>query len=408
VNAKVKKVVLAYSGGLDTSVILKWLQDTYRCEVVTFTADIGQGEELAPARKKAKQLGVREIFIEDLREEFVRDFVYPMFRANAIYEGEYLLGTSIARPLIAKRQIEIARKTGADAVAHGATGKGNDQVRFELGYYALEPAIRVIAPWREWTLTSREKLLEYAEKHRIPIEGKKKGGSPYSTDANLLHISYEGRNLEDPSREPEEDMWRWTVSPERAPNRAEYLELEYRRGDIVAVNGRKMSPAKALAALNKLGGKHGIGRLDLVENRHVGMKSRGCYETPGGTIMLRAHRAIESICLDREVAHLKDELMPRYASLIYNGYWWSPERKMLQAMIDASQEGANGSVRLKLYKGNVTVVGRDSEKDSLFDTAIATFEDDSGAYDQADASGFIRLSALRMRIAAKLKRRRGR
>jgi len=408
VNAKVKKVVLAYSGGLDTSVILKWLQDTYRCEVVTFTADIGQGEELAPARKKAKQLGVREIFIEDLREEFVRDFVYPMFRANAIYEGEYLLGTSIARPLIAKRQIEIARKTGADAVAHGATGKGNDQVRFELGYYALEPAIRVIAPWREWTLTSREKLLEYAENHRIPIEGRKKGGSPYSTDANLLHISYEGRNLEDPSREPEEDMWRWTVSPERASNRAEYVELEYRRGDIVAVNGRKMSPAKALAALNKLGGKHGIGRLDLVENRYVGMKSRGCYETPGGTIMLRAHRAIESICLDREVAHLKDELMPRYASLIYNGYWWSPERKMLQAMIDASQEGANGSVRLKLYKGNVTVVGRDSEKDSLFDTAIATFEDDRGAYDQADASGFIRLSALRMRIAAKLKRRRGR
>jgi len=375
---------------------------------VTFTADIGQGEELAPARKKAKQLGVREIFIEDLREEFVRDFVFPMFRANAIYEGEYLLGTSIARPLIAKRQIEIARKTGADAVAHGATGKGNDQVRFELGYYALEPGIRVIAPWREWTLNSRESLLEYAEEHRIPIEGRKKGGSPYSTDANLLHISYEGRNLEDPAREPEEDMWRWTVSPERAPNRAEYVELEYRHGDIVAVNGTKMSPAKTLAALNKLGGKHGIGRLDLVENRHVGMKSRGCYETPGGTIMLRAHRAIESICLDREVAHLKDELMPRYASLIYNGYWWSPERKMLQAMIDASQESANGSVRLKLYKGNVTVVGRDSEKDSLFDTAIATFEDDRGAYDQADAAGFIRLSALRMRIAAKLKKRRGR
>jgi len=408
VNAKIRKVVLAYSGGLDTSVILKWLQDTYRCEVVTFTADIGQGEELAPARKKAKQLGVREIFIEDLREEFVRDFVFPMFRANAIYEGEYLLGTSIARPLIAKRQIEIARKTGADAVAHGATGKGNDQVRFELGYYALEPGIRVIAPWREWTLNSRESLLEYAEEHRIPIEGRKKGGSPYSTDANLLHISYEGRNLEDPAREPEEDMWRWTVSPERAPNRAEYVELEYRHGDIVAVNGTKMSPAKTLAALNKLGGKHGIGRLDLVENRHVGMKSRGCYETPGGTIMLRAHRAIESICLDREVAHLKDELMPRYASLIYNGYWWSPERKMLQAMIDASQESANGSVRLKLYKGNVIVVGRDSEKDSLFDTAIATFEDDRGAYDQADASGFIRLSALRMRIAAKLKKRRGR
>jgi argininosuccinate synthase len=404
VKDKVKKVVLAYSGGLDTSVILKWLQDTYRCEVVTFTADIGQGEELAPARRKAKRLGVREIFIEDLREEFVRDFVYPMFRANAIYEGEYLLGTSIARPLIAKRQIEIARKTGADAVAHGATGKGNDQVRFELGYYALEPGIRVIAPWREWTLGSRESLLKYAERHGIPIEGKKKGGSPYSTDANLLHISYEGRNLEDPSREPEEDMWRWTVSPEKAPNRAEYLELEYRHGDIVAVNGRKLSPAKALAALNKLGGKHGIGRLDLVENRHVGMKSRGCYETPGGTIMLRAHRAIESICLDREVAHLKDELMPRYASLIYNGYWWSPERRMLQAMIDASQEGANGTVRLKLYKGNVTVVGR-SSKDSLFDPAIATFEDDRGAYDQADAAGFIRLNALRMRIAARLKKR---
>ncbi len=397
--------MLAYSGGLDTSVILKWLQDTYRCEVVTFTADIGQGEELTPARRKAKRLGVREIFIEDLREEFVRDFVYPMFRANAIYEGEYLLGTSIARPLIAKRQIEIARKTGADAVAHGATGKGNDQVRFELAYYALEPGIRVIAPWREWTLGSRESLLKYAEKHGIPIEGKKKGGSPYSTDANLLHISYEGRNLEDPSREPEEDMWRWTVSPEKAPNRAEYIELEYRRGDIVAVNGRKLSPAKALAALNKLGGKHGIGRLDLVENRHVGMKSRGCYETPGGTIMLRAHRAIESICLDREVAHLKDELMPRYASLIYNGYWWSPERRMLQIMIDASQESANGTVRLKLYKGNVTVVGRKSKKDSLFDPAIATFEDDRGAYDQADAAGFIRLNALRMRIAARLRKR---
>jgi argininosuccinate synthase len=405
VKGKVKKVVLAYSGGLDTSVILKWLQDTYRCEVVTFTADIGQGEELAPARRKAKRLGVREIFIEDLREEFVRDFVYPMFRANAIYEGEYLLGTSIARPLIAKRQIEIARKTGADAVAHGATGKGNDQVRFELGYYALEPGIHVIAPWREWTLGSRESLLKYAEKHGIPIEGKKKGGSPYSTDANLLHISYEGRNLEDPSREPEEDMWRWTVSPEKAPNHAEYLEIEYRRGDIVAVNGRKLSPAKALAALNKLGGKHGIGRLDLVENRHVGMKSRGCYETPGGTIMLRAHRAIESICLDREVAHLKDELMPRYASLIYNGYWWSPERRMLQVMIDASQERVNGTVRLKLYKGNVTVVGRRSKKDSLFDPAIATFEDDRGAYDQADAAGFIRLNALRMRIAARLKKR---
>ncbi len=403
---KVKKVVLAYSGGLDTSVILKWLQDTYVCEVVTFTADIGQGEELAPARKKALKLGAKEIFVDDLREEFVRDFVFPMFRANAIYEGEYLLGTSIARPLIAKRQIEIARKTGADAVAHGATGKGNDQVRFELGYYALEPNIRVIAPWREWNLTSREKLLEYAQEHGIPIEGKKKGGSPYSMDANLLHISYEGRILEDPSREPEEDMWRWTVSPESAPKRGELAELEYRRGDIVAVNGKKLSPAKVLAELNRLGGKHGIGRLDLVENRYVGMKSRGCYETPGGTIMLKAHRAIESICLDREVAHLKDELMPRYASLIYNGYWWSPERALLQTLIDASQRGVNGRVRLKLYKGNVTVVGRDSKADSLFDPGIATFEDDRGAYNQADASGFIRLNALRMRIAANRRQRR--
>jgi argininosuccinate synthase len=405
VKDKIRKVVLAYSGGLDTSVILKWLQDTYRCEVVTFTADIGQGEELEPARKKARKLGVREIFVDDLREEFVRDFVFPMFRANAVYEGEYLLGTSIARPLIAKRQIEIARKTGADAVAHGATGKGNDQVRFELGYYALEPGIRVIAPWREWTLSSREKLLEYAERHRIPIEGKKKGGSPYSMDANLLHISYEGRILEDPSREPEEDMWRWTVSPEKAPKRAEYLEVEYRKGDIAAVNGRKMKPAAVLALLNKLGGKHGIGRLDLVENRYIGMKSRGCYETPGGTIMLKAHRAIESICLDREVAHLKDEIMPRYASLIYNGYWWSPERRMLQTMIDASQARVNGRVRLKLYKGNVMVVGRDSKSDSLFDPAIATFEEDRGAYNQADAAGFIRLSALRMRIAARLQKK---
>jgi len=406
VKNKVKKVVLAYSGGLDTSVILKWLQDTYGCEVVTFTADIGQGEELEPARKKAQKLGVKEIFVDDLREEFVRDFVFPMFRANAIYEGEYLLGTSIARPLIAKRQIEIARKTGADAVAHGATGKGNDQVRFELGYYALEPNIRVIAPWREWNLTSRETLLEYAEKHGIPIEGRKKGGSPYSMDANLLHISYEGRILEDPSREPEEDMWRWTVSPEKAPGRAEYIELEYKKGDVAAVNGRKMSPASVLAALNKLGGKHGIGRLDLVENRYVGMKSRGCYETPGGAIMLKAHRAIESICLDREVAHLKDDLMPRYASLIYNGYWWSPERKLMQTLIDSSQANVNGSVRLKLYKGNMLVVGRDSKSDSLFDPGIATFEDDRGAYDQADASGFIRLNALRMRIAAN--RRKGR
>jgi len=406
VKGKVKKVVLAYSGGLDTSVVLKWLQDTYGCEVVTFTADIGQGEELEPARKKARKLGVKEIFVDDLREEFARDFVFPMFRANAIYEGEYLLGTSIARPLIAKRQIEIARKTGADAVAHGATGKGNDQVRFELGYYALEPNIRVIAPWREWNLTSREKLLEYAEKHGIPIEGRKKSGSPYSMDANLLHISYEGRVLEDPSREPEEDMWRWTVSPERAPKRGEVAELQYERGDIVAVNGRKLGPARVLAELNRLGGKHGVGRLDLVENRYVGMKSRGCYETPGGTIMLKAHRAMESICLDREVAHLKDDLMPRYASLIYNGYWWSPERALLQTLIDASQRGVSGRVRLKLYKGSVTVVGRDSKSDSLFDPEVASFEDDRGAYDQADASGFIRLNALRMRIAANRTRRR--
>ena len=402
----IKKVVLAYSGGLDTSVILKWLQDTYQCEVVTFTADIGQGEEVAPARAKAKKMGVREIFIEDLREEFARDFVFPMFRANAIYEGEYLLGTSIARPLIAKRQIEIARKTHADAVSHGATGKGNDQVRFELGYYALQPNIHVIAPWREWSLTSRETLLKYAEKHGIPVEMKKKGGSPYSMDANLLHISFEGRVLEDPSREPEESMWRWTVSPEKAPNRAEYVDIEYQQGDIVAVNSKKLTPAKVMELLNRLGGKHGIGRLDLVENRYVGMKSRGCYETPGGTIMLKAHRAIESITLDREVAHLKDDLMPRYASLIYNGYWWSPERKIMQTMIDASQASVNGRVRLKLYKGNVIVVGRESERDSLFDPAIATFEDDQGAYNQKDAAGFIKLNALRMRIAANLKKKR--
>ena len=403
----VKKVVLAYSGGLDTSVILRWLQDTYGCEVVTFTADIGQGEELAPARAKAAAAGVKQIYVDDLREEFVRDFVFPMFRANAIYEGEYLLGTSIARPLIAKRQIEIARETGADAVSHGATGKGNDQVRFELGYYALEPDIRVIAPWREWDLTSREKLLAYAEARGIPIEMKHKaGGSPYSMDANLLHISYEGRALEDPAREPEEDMWRWTVSPEKAPDAPEYLELQYERGDIVAINGKAMAAAQALSELNRIGGGHGIGRLDLVENRYVGMKSRGCYETPGGTIMLRAHRAIESICLDREVAHLKDELMPRYASLIYNGYWWSPERKMIQTMIDASQAPVNGSVRVKLYKGNVDVVGRESTSDSLFDTTIATFEDDRGAYDQKDAAGFIKLNALRLRIEARLSRRR--
>jgi argininosuccinate synthase len=397
---KINKVVLAFSGGLDTSVILKWLQDTYQCEVVTFTADIGQGEEVEPARAKAKQLGVKEIYIDDLREEFVRDFVFPMFRANTIYEGEYLLGTSIARPLIAKRQIEIARETGADAVSHGATGKGNDQVRFELGYYALQPDIHVIAPWREWDLTSRETLLQYAEQHGIPVEMKKKAGSPYSMDANLLHISYEGRILEDPAAEPEESMWRWSVSPENAPDEPEYLDIEFKRGDVVALNGVALSPAGVLEKLNQLGGKHGIGRLDLVENRYVGMKSRGCYETPGGTILLRAHRAIESITLDREVAHLKDDLMPRYASLIYNGYWWSPERKMLQTMIDASQEKVNGWVRLKLYKGNVIVVGRDSQTDSLFDPTIATFEDDAGAYNQGDAAGFIKLNALRMRIAA--------
>jgi argininosuccinate synthase len=403
--SKINKVVLAFSGGLDTSVILKWLQDTYQCEVVTFTADIGQGEEVEPARAKATQLGVKEIFIEDLREEFVRDFVFPMFRANAVYEGEYLLGTSIARPLIAKRQIEIAQITGANAVSHGATGKGNDQVRFELGYYALQPDIQVIAPWREWDLTSRESLLNYAETHGIPVEMKKKGGSPYSMDANLLHISYEGRILEDPAHEPEESMWRWSVSPENAPDKAEYIELEFRQGDIIAINSRKLSPADVLAELNRLGGKHGIGRLDLVENRYVGMKSRGCYETPGGAIMLRAHRAIESITLDREVAHLKDELMPRYAELIYNGYWWSPERRMMQTMIDASQTAVNGWVRMKLYKGNVIIVGRDSKTDSLFDSHIATFEEDQGAYNQTDAAGFIKLNALRMRIAANLKNR---
>jgi argininosuccinate synthase len=405
-TADVGKVVLAFSGGLDTSVILKWLQDTYQCEVVTFTADIGQGEEVEPARAKARQLGVKEIFIEDLREEFVRDFVFPMFRANTVYEGEYLLGTSIARPLIAKRQIEIAQETHADAVSHGATGKGNDQVRFELGYYALKPDIRVIAPWREWDLTSREKLLAYAEQHGIPVEMKKKSGSPYSMDANLLHISYEGRILEDPAREPEESMWRWSVSPENAPDEAEYLDLEFRQGDIVALNGKPLSPARILAQLNQLGGKHGIGRLDLVENRYVGMKSRGCYETPGGTIMLRAHRAIESITLDREEAHLKDEMMPRYAAMIYNGYWWSPERRMMQSLIDASQANVNGWVRVKLYKGNVIVVGRDSKTDSLFDPRVATFEDDQGAYNQTDAAGFIKLNALRMRIAANLKKRK--
>jgi argininosuccinate synthase len=403
--AKITKVVLAYSGGLDTSVILTWLRDAYDCEVVTFTADIGQGEELEPARAKAKKMGVKEIFIDDLKEEFVRDFVFPMFRANTLYEGEYLLGTSIARPLIAKRQIEIANKVGADAVSHGATGKGNDQVRFELGYYALRPDIRIIAPWREWDLSSREKLMAYAEKRGIPVEMKRGKKSPYSMDANLLHISYEGGILEDPWKEPEESMWRWTVAPEKAPNKPAYIELTYKKGDIVAINGKAMSPATVLATLNQLGGANGIGRTDIVENRYVGMKSRGAYETPGGTIMLKAHRAIESITLDREVAHLKDDLMPRYASLIYNGYWWSPERRMLQEMIDASQATVNGVVRLKLYKGNVTVVGRKSDSDSLFDATIATFEEDKGAYNQKDAEGFIKLNALRMRIAAK--RRRG-
>ncbi|MGE0080658.1 MAG: argininosuccinate synthase [Thiohalomonadaceae bacterium] len=400
--SQIKKVVLAYSGGLDTSIILKWLQDVYQCEVVTFTADIGQGEELEPARAKAKAMGIKEIYIDDLREEFVRDFVFPMFRANTIYEGEYLLGTSIARPLIAKRLVEIANETGADAIAHGATGKGNDQVRFELGAYALKPEIKVIAPWREWDLTSREKLMAYAEKHGIAVDFAKKGKkSPYSMDANLLHISYEGGVLEDPWNEPEEDMWRWTVSPERAPDQPTYFELTYRKGDPVAIDGKEMTPAALLAELNRLGGANGVGRLDIVENRYVGMKSRGAYETPGGTIMLRAHRAIESLCLDREVAHLKDELMPRYASLIYSGYWWSPERKMLQTMIDASQQHVNGVVRVKLYKGNVTVVGRKSESDSLFDANIATFEDDAGAYNQKDAEGFIKLNALRMRIAGR-------
>jgi len=400
----VKKVVLAYSGGLDTSVILKWLQDVYQCEVVTFTADIGQGEELEPAREKAKKFGVKEIYIDDLREEFVRDFVFPMFRANTVYEGEYLLGTSIARPLIAKRLIEIASETNADAISHGATGKGNDQVRFELGAYALNPNIQIIAPWREWDLLSREKLLGYAEKNGIPVEMKhKQGGSPYSMDANLLHISYEGRHLENPAAEAEEDMWRWTVSPEKAPDAAEYLDIEYEHGDPVALNGKRLPPHALLAELNRLGGKHGIGRLDLVENRYVGMKSRGCYETPGGTILLRAHRAIESITLDREVEHLKDDLMPRYASMIYNGYWWSPERLTLQTLIDQTQHTVNGWVRLKLYKGNVIVTGRDSKTDSLFDPTIATFEDDKGAYDQKDAGGFIKLNALRMRIAANLR-----
>jgi len=400
-HSGINKVVLAYSGGLDTSVILKWLEDTYGCEVVTFTADIGQRGEVEPARAKAQAYGVKEIFIEDLCEEFVRDFVFPMFRANAIYEGEYLLGTSIARPLIAKRLVEIANETGADAISHGATGKGNDQVRFELGAYALKPGIKVIAPWREWDLNSREKLLAYAEQHGIPVEMKREGSkSPYSMDANLLHISYEGYDLEDPWTEPGEDMWRWTKSPEQAPDRPTYLELTYQSGDITAIDANPMSPAAVLETLNRVGGENGIGRADIVENRYVGMKSRGCYETPGGTIMLKGHRAMESLTLDREAAHLKDQLMPKYAELVYNGYWWSPEREMLQAAIDETQKVVNGVVRLKLYKGNVLVVGRKSETNSLFDETIATFEDDEGAYDQKDAEGFIRLNALRLRMTA--------
>ena len=398
----IKKVVLAYSGGLDTSVIVKWLMDVYQCEVVTYTADLGQGKEVEPARAKAEALGVKEIFVEDIREEFVRDYVFPMFRANTIYEGEYLLGTSIARPLIAKRLVEIAQETGADAISHGATGKGNDQVRFELGAYALMPGVKIIAPWREWDLNSREKLMNYCAEHNIPVEQKRGTQSPYSMDANLLHISYEGGILEDPGAEPEEAMWLWSVSPEAAPDKPTYLELDYVKGDIVAINGEAMSPATVLTYLNKVGGENGIGRVDIVENRYVGMKSRGCYETPGGTIMLKAHRAIESLTLDRELAHLKDDLMPRYATLVYNGYWWSPEREALQGLIDDSQEQVNGKVRVKLYKGNVIVVGRESEQ-SLFDEKIATFEDDAGAYDQKDAGGFIKLNALRLRTAASLR-----
>jgi argininosuccinate synthase len=396
----IKKVVLAYSGGLDTSVIVKWLQEEYNCEVVTFTADLGQGEEVEPARAKAEALGIKEIYIDDLREEYARDFVFPMFRANTIYEGEYLLGTSIARPLIAKRLIEIANETGADAISHGATGKGNDQVRFELGAYALKPGVQVIAPWREWDLSSRESLMAYCDKHGIEVEKKKGKKSPYSMDANLLHISYEGDILEDPWNEPEEDMWLWTKSPEAAPDEPTYLTLTFKNGDVVAIDGVDKTPATVMEELNKIAGENGVGRVDIVENRYVGMKARGCYETPAGTVLLKAHRAIESITLDREAAHLKDELMPKYANLIYNGYWWSPEREMLQAAIDATQNVVNGDVRIKLYKGNVIVVGRQSE-DTLFDEAIATFEDDAGAYDQKDAAGFIKLNALRLRTAAK-------
>ena len=400
----IKKVVLAYSGGLDTSIILKWLEETYGCEVVTFTADIGQGEEIEPARAKAQAMGIKEIYIETLTEEFARDYVFPMLRANTIYEGEYLLGTSIARPLIAKRLVEIAAETGADAISHGATGKGNDQVRFELGAYALNPDIKVIAPWREWDLSSRETLMAYAEKHNIPVENKQGKKSPYSMDANSLHISYEGGILEDPWAEPEEDMWLWTVSPENAPDEPTYVEIDFERGDAVAIDGKAHSPAEIMEVLNKLGGDNGVGRSDIVENRYVGMKSRGCYETPAGTILLKAHRAMESLTLDREAAHLKDDLMPRYATLVYNGYWWSPERELLQQLIDASQKHVNGTVRLKLYKGNVAVVGRKSDTDSLFDERIATFEDDGGAYNQKDAEGFIKLNALRMRIAGRQRR----
>lgn len=396
----IRKVVLAYSGGLDTSVILRWLEDQYQCEVVTFTADIGQGEEVEPARAKAQTLGVKEIYIEDLREEFVRDYVYPMFRANTIYEGEYLLGTSIARPLIAKRLIEIAAETGADAVSHGATGKGNDQVRFELGAYALNPDIKIIAPWREWDLNSRETLLAYAAEQGVPVEQKRKGGSPYSMDANLLHISYEGGPLEDPWTEAETDMWRWTVAPADGPDEPEYIVLGFEQGDAATLDGEPLSPAEMLAELNRRGSRHGIGRLDIVENRYVGMKSRGCYETPGGSILLKAHRAVESLTLDRELAHLKDELMPKYASLIYNGYWWSPERLAIQKMIDETQKNVTGEVRLCLFKGNIHVAGRRSSEHSLFNEAIATFEDDGGAYDQKDAEGFIKLNALRLRIGA--------
>jgi argininosuccinate synthase len=398
---KISRVVLAYSGGLDTSVILKWLQLEYGCEVVTFTADLGQGEELESAREKADAMGAAKIFVEDLRDEFARDYIFPMFRANALYEGEYLLGTSIARPLIAKYLVQIAGETGADAIAHGATGKGNDQVRLELGAYALNPEIRVIAPWREWKFDSREKLVAFAKEHNIPVETRSHGAPSFSTDANLLHISYEGGELEDPAAAPDETIWRWTTAPQNAPDKGESIQIQFSGGDPVAINGSKLSPGGIIEMLNRLGARHGVGRADIVENRYVGMKSRGCYETPGGTILLKAHRAIESITLDREVAHLKDELMPRYASLVYNGYWWAPERRMMQEMIDASQHAVNGSVDVYLYKGNVIIRGRSSEKDSLFDEHIATFEDDGGSFRQSDAEGFIQLNALRLRIAGR-------